>query len=63
MTDAGNKCFDVDSVVVLDKRVFPNIQSSNDTTLNCVFLETELKGTSKDLQTKFYWKNRMIPVS
>ncbi|MBK9721625.1 MAG: T9SS type A sorting domain-containing protein [Saprospiraceae bacterium] len=58
VTDAGNKCFDVDSVVVLDKRVFPNIQSSNDTTLNCVFLETELKGTSKDLQTKFYWKKQ-----
>ncbi len=55
ITDNANKCITVDSVEVMDKRVFPDIFASRDTTLNCVFVETELKGNSNHPPVKFYW--------
>lgn len=56
ITDSSNKCFDIDSVIVNDARVFPNITATGDTTLNCQFTESELKGNSNHLPIKYYWK-------
>ncbi len=56
VTDIANKCFDIDSATVFDKRVFPNISATGDTTLNCSLIETEAKGNSTHPPVKFYWK-------
>lgn len=56
ITDASNGCLDLDSTLVLDKRIYPNVILDRDTSLNCVMKVYEAKGSSKDLQTKFSWK-------
>ena len=56
ITDSGNKCFDIDSVIVNDARVFPNIAAAGDTSLNCYLTEKEVKGNSMHLPIKYYWK-------
>ena len=54
--NTNNKCFDIDSMIVIDTRVFPNIVAVGDTILNCELTKSEVKGNSTDLQTNFYWK-------
>ena len=56
VTNNNNKCFDIDSVFVIDERVFPNILATGDTTLNCILNEITAKGNSSHLPIKFYWK-------
>ncbi len=55
ITDISNKCFDIDSVLVIDKSVFPDIEASNDTSLNCKFIEAALTGKSKHKPVNYYW--------
>ena len=56
ITDSSNGCLDIDSTIVLDKRIYPNVSLDRDTSLNCVMKVYEAKGSSKDPQTKFSWR-------
>jgi PKD repeat protein len=55
ITDLSNKCFDIDSVLVSDKSVYPDLSASNDTSLNCKFTESTLTGKSKHLPVRYFW--------
>lgn len=56
VTNIDNKCVNNDSVLVIDKRIYPDISATGDTTLNCNLTETELSGNSTNSNSKFYWK-------
>lgn len=56
VTDTNNKCVDIEAIQVTDQRVFPNIKTEGDTTLDCKLSEITLKGSSDTLPVNFYWK-------
>lgn len=56
VTNTNNKCFNVDSVVVKDERFYPDINATGDTTLNCLFTGTDLRGSSNYEPVRYYWK-------
>lgn len=49
------QCVNIDSVIVEDLRVYPDISATGDTTLNCKFTETVLKGSSTHLPVHYFW--------
>ena len=55
ITNTNNACVGIDSVQLIDERVFPDIQATGDTVLNCAFLESIIHGESKNPAAKFYW--------
>lgn len=57
ITNTNNACIAIDSVQLVDVRVFPDIQTAGDTSLNCAFLETTIQGDSKNLPIKYYWSS------
>lgn len=55
ITNTNNACSAIDSMQLVDVRIFPDIQVAGDTSLNCAFLETTIQGESRNLPIKYYW--------
>ncbi len=55
VTNLNNHCQNLDSIFVNDKRDFPDIRTTGDTSFNCIFKETQVEGNSSRNEVKYFW--------